>query len=101
MKVEHCAKCNAEIVWLKTKNGKSMPVVAKTVSEGDTVYDHTRHTSHFADCPFAQTFRKRVEKKWPEHPVDAFIAVMRLDDPNWQMDADMEKRARALCDQII
>lgn len=58
MTVTHCSKCNAEIVWLKTKAGKSMPVVASTVQEDDTEFDHARHTSHFADCKFAKQFRK-------------------------------------------
>ncbi len=59
MKVEKCRRCGAEIVFLLTKKGKSMPVVASSVSEGDELYDHAKHKSHFADCPAADLFRKK------------------------------------------
>jgi hypothetical protein len=58
MKIVHCSKCNAEMVWLKTKTGKAMPVDAATVKEGDVEYEHGRHISHFATCKFAVKFRK-------------------------------------------
>jgi len=56
--VQRCRACRAAIVYLKTKTGKSMPVNAETVMAVDTVFDHTRHTSHFATCPKADEFRK-------------------------------------------
>jgi hypothetical protein len=46
------------MVWLKTKAGKSIPVDAATVTEGDTYYKHGAHISHFATCKFAEQFRK-------------------------------------------
>jgi len=58
MKIVHCQKCNAEMVWLRTKTGKAMPVDADTVREGDTDYDHIKHVSHFATCKHAASFRK-------------------------------------------
>ena len=58
MKVVHCSKCNARMVWLKTKAGKAIPVDAATVTDGDTNYQHGRHISHFATCKFADQFRK-------------------------------------------
>jgi hypothetical protein len=70
--VVHCKKCNAEIVWLKTKTGKAMPVNAASVTEEDmeivpVLFDHTRHISHFSDCPFAAQFRKSGSKASQEH----------------------------------
>jgi len=56
--VQHCRACQAAIVFLKTKTGKSIPINADTVRVGDTDFDHTRHKSHFADCPQASQFRK-------------------------------------------
>jgi len=46
------------MVYLETKTGKLMPVDAATVQPGDTVYEHGRHTSHFATCPEADRHRK-------------------------------------------
>jgi hypothetical protein len=59
MKITKCKACGTEIVFLKTKNEKSIPVDATTVKEGDTEYDHTRHTAHFATCQFAKEFRRK------------------------------------------
>jgi len=72
MNIVHCSKCNAEIVWLKTKTGKAMPVNAVSVKEEDVkivpgLFDHTRHISHFSDCPFAAQFRKCGTKVSQEH----------------------------------
>ena len=54
-----CKSCGREIVWLKTKNGKNMPVNADTIQEKETVYDHKiGHISHFSTCRDADKFRK-------------------------------------------
>jgi len=58
MKVEHCRSCNAEMVWLKTKKGKTIPVNRETVQEGDEEFEHSRHVSHFATCPDAKQWRR-------------------------------------------
>ena len=78
-----CKSCGAEIKWITTVNGKSMPVdaepvqfhhdpsgteifvtdggavvrgiTAKTGEEGTT----TGYNSHFATCPFANQHRRR------------------------------------------
>lgn len=55
----HCRSCHAEIVWLKTKTDKLIPVDKATVKEGDTNYDSTRHVSHFATCKDANKWRKK------------------------------------------
>lgn len=59
MKLESCRGCGADIVWLKTAEGKSMPVNAETVEAGDQQFEHGRHISHFATCPEAGMFRKK------------------------------------------
>lgn len=59
--------CQAEIVWLKTPNGKNMPVDAESLSEEDAAlisqghqveYRHHDHVSHFSTCKQADLFRK-------------------------------------------
>lgn len=42
-----CRSCGAVIAWVKTKNGKSAPM-------------NLDGTSHFATCPNADAWRKRV-----------------------------------------
>ena len=57
-----CKSCNREIVWLKTKNGKNMPVNADTIQGKETIYDHRiGHVSHFSDCKDAEAWRKDRE----------------------------------------
>jgi hypothetical protein len=57
-----CRSCGAEIVWLKTDAGKSIPVDAESVVDpGAMIFDPDQMTSHFATCPDAQKWRK--EKK--------------------------------------
>lgn len=62
LRVVHCRSCNAEIVWLKTKAGKSMPVDAATVKPGDTEFEHGRHMSHFGTCPQAKRWSKKGKR---------------------------------------
>jgi hypothetical protein len=59
MRIDHCAKCKAAIVWLKTKTGKAMPVNAETAGDDDKEYEHGKHISHFATCEFAAQFRRK------------------------------------------
>lgn len=67
-----CRSCGAPIIWAHTPNGKSMPLDAEPDPTGNIVLDDgtarvepnqtltgTRHTSHFATCPHAETWRKR------------------------------------------
>ncbi len=72
-----CRSCGAEIVWGKTKAGKSMPIDPGPVASGNilltengTCYVHPSpeirrvfsevpmRTSHFATCPDAGKFRR-------------------------------------------
>lgn len=76
-----CKSCGAEIIWIKTKNGKNMPCDAKPISyrntfpqgslvlitpdgkvargEFDPSSDTIGYLSHFATCPNANQHRKR------------------------------------------
>lgn len=64
-----CRKCQAPIVWMKAKTGSTMPIDAGTctpeeqVSVVAPIYDHTKHISHHATCPFAAQFRKPKSPK--------------------------------------
>ena len=78
-----CKKCGAPIVWIKTASGKAMPCDAEPVAyreakggsakivtpNGEVMSaepdnDPQKNTgmgyvSHFATCPFADSFRRR------------------------------------------
>lgn len=57
-----CKSCGKEIVYLKTKNGKIMPINAETIQGKEIIYDHKKgHVSHFSDCSQATTWRKDKE----------------------------------------
>jgi len=53
-----CRSCGREIVWMKTKNGKNIPVNAETWEPGDELFEPGRHVAHFADCPNADQHRR-------------------------------------------
>lgn len=57
--VVSCKSCGADIVFLRTVNGKNMPVNADTVEPGDVDYEHGRHVAHWATCPQASQHRRR------------------------------------------
>jgi len=59
-----CKDCEADITWLKTKNGKNMPVNTESLVPGerpqDTIYDaNAGHESHWSTCPSAEKFQKK------------------------------------------
>lgn len=67
----NCKSCGKEIVFIKTKLGKQMPVNVESLSliekqayvSGEDLnlkffFEPSRHMSHFADCPQANKFRK-------------------------------------------
>lgn len=58
-RITRCRSCNKQIVFLKTRNGKAMPVDADTVEPSDQEFDQQRHKSHFASCPKADKHRRR------------------------------------------
>jgi hypothetical protein len=66
----NCRSCGAAILWVKTRNGKSMPLDAEPCPDGTLVpaddgratsYTGPRYKSHFATCPNAMQLRKRKE----------------------------------------
>lgn len=60
-----CKKCGKEIVFIKTKAGKLAPVDYESLQEYEKGLPESHlklekhHISHFATCPFANSFRKR------------------------------------------
>lgn len=77
-KIDRCRACQAPIVWAQTSSsGRAMPVDAEPSPDGTFALVHTtkgkwiavhvgkpvqneeRHTSHFAKCPAAASFRKQ------------------------------------------
>lgn len=57
-RITRCRSCNKQIVFLKTRNGKNMPVDADSVEPEDDELDLSRHVSHFRTCPNADKHRK-------------------------------------------
>lgn len=64
--VSRCRSCDEAIVWMKTVNGKNIPVDADTVDEADLewqdgapLFDREQHTTHFETCPDADQHRRR------------------------------------------
>lgn len=57
--VTNCRACRARIVFLKTANGRWIPINAETVTLEDTEYVPSRHTTHYATCPEADSFRRQ------------------------------------------
>lgn len=60
-----CKKCNASIMFLKTRSGGWMPVnVMPTKNDvrgpnsGETLFIFGEHQSHFSTCPKADSFRR-------------------------------------------
>ena len=69
--MKRCKSCNAEITWLPTRNGGSMPVNTETLTLGEQAYTrrgqppifiYGKHESHFATCPDADKHRKRKRR---------------------------------------
>lgn len=57
-----CKGCNAEIVWIKTRNGKIMPCNAEKTTivteQGETIIGHI---PHWATCPKSQNFKEKKD----------------------------------------
>lgn len=67
-----CKGCEKEIVFIKTKLGKQMPVNVESLYPNEKAdyeagedlnkkyfFDPEKHISHFADCPAAVKFRRQ------------------------------------------
>lgn len=62
--IRRCQSCSAEIVFVRTRNGKRMPVNVlptdpkfRGPNAGELDYVHGEHQSHFATCDDPQRFR--------------------------------------------
>lgn len=70
-----CKSCSANVQWVKTENGKSMPIDEKPSPDGNIIRldsglyhvlkkdemrqpNKTLYISHFATCPAADKHRK-------------------------------------------
>lgn len=66
--IARCKSCGAEILWIRTSNGKAMPLDAKP--EKRIVLDGVMKIAklvdtyqlHFATCPYAAKHRKLCGK---------------------------------------
>lgn len=60
MESSFCKGCGSAIIWIKTKNGKSMPVDLKEISimtiDGRM---EAGFIPHWATCPKAKEFKKK------------------------------------------
>lgn len=62
MKGSNCKFCGQPIKWIKTKNGKNMPLDPVGIDEGDIVYDRMKHTSHWDTC----TKQEKARQQYPQ-----------------------------------
>ena len=56
-RIKPCRSCGADVIFISTRAGKSMPINADTARPEDELFDHTRHKSHFSTCPKADKHR--------------------------------------------
>jgi hypothetical protein len=63
MKGSLCKFCGQSIKWIKTKNGKNMPLDPIGIEEGDIVYDRDKHRSHWDTCPKRDRAREQYPKQ--------------------------------------
>jgi hypothetical protein len=59
-RITRCKSCRARIIFLETEAGGKMPCDADTVEPDDEQFVPKRHVSHFATCPDAGKYRRRV-----------------------------------------
>lgn len=54
-----CKGCQAEIIWIKTVNGKNMPCNAEKTTivteSGETIVGHI---PHWSTCPYFKKFKR-------------------------------------------
>jgi len=69
MKGSLCKFCGQSIKWIKTKNGKNMPLDPIGIEEGDILYDRDKHSSHWDTCPKRDRARDQYPKQDSATPV--------------------------------
>ena len=65
--VQKCKSCKTDIVWMKTAKNKFIPVNLNErvrvyldfTEPRPLIFNHKTMESHFATCPFADSFRKQ------------------------------------------
>ena len=60
----NCKACGANMIWLKTKSDKNIPIDAASYEPGDKIFDRDKHQCHFDTCPNADKFRKGPKKEY-------------------------------------
>jgi len=65
LKIKKCS-CGKEIVFLKTKKDKWIPVNRESLSMTDfdtenLLFEYGRHIAHFTECPDSKNYRKGGE----------------------------------------
>jgi len=70
MKGTLCKFCGQPIKWIKTKNGKNMPLDPIGIDEGDILYDRNKHSSHWDTCPKRDNARQQYPRQ------DAPVSVL-------------------------
>jgi hypothetical protein len=63
MKGSLCKFCGQSIKWIKTKNGKNMPLDPIGIEPGDILYDRERHSSHWDTCPKRDNAREQYPRQ--------------------------------------
>lgn len=57
--IKYCRSCGDPIVWMRTTNGKPIPVEPDDIDPDDELFDPQKHKSHFSNCPHADEHRRR------------------------------------------
>lgn len=58
--VQSCKACKEKIVWMRTKNGKTIPVNLESLKTEEVIFNpKAGMIAHFATCPFADNFRRK------------------------------------------
>ncbi len=77
-----CRTCKVEVLWMKTRKGKIIPVnispTAEVAAAHGLLFDHKTMISHFATCPEAFSWKKKKEPKAPK------TSDTKDGEANWQ-----------------
>jgi len=75
MKGSLCKFCGQSIKWIKTKNGKNMPLDPIGIEDGDILYDRDRHSSHWDTCPKRDTAKQQYPQNKPESVLNPYLTT--------------------------
>ena len=71
-----CRNCGQPIKWIKTKNGKNMPLDPIGIDEGDILYDREKHSSHWDTCVKQDPSQKSAPQQGGTTHVHASASVL-------------------------